>query len=159
MTDRVTGRVTIADYMALHQVSESTVRRKIRAGELTASKEQTPHGLRWFIADQPDQSGDQASDQVSGGHVTSQAGQPENAERLIATLEEQNLFLRQELESRTAEIDRLHHVLMQQANALQALPAMIATTAPTEPPAAAPPAAPPALPPEPSPWWRRLLGI
>jgi len=176
VTDRVTGRVTIADYMALHQVSESTVRRKIRAGELTASKEQTPHGLRWFIADQPDQSGDQARDQVSGGHVPGQTtgqpdghmtgqmpsqatGHPENAERLIATLEEQNLFLRQELESRTAEIDRLHHVLMQQANALQALPAMIAPSPPAEPPAGATPASPPALPPEPSPWWKRLLGI
>ena len=171
MTDRVTGRVTIADYMALHQVSESTVRRKIRAGELTASKEQTPHGLRWFIADQPDQ----ASDQVSGGHVTSQttghldghvtsqtpgqtsqtSGQPENAERLIVTLEGQNLFLRQELERRAAEIDRLHHVLMQQANALQALPATIATPTPPEPLSDAPLE----VQPTPSPWWRRLLGI
>jgi len=86
--------------------------------------------------------------------MPSQAGQPETAERLIATLEGQNLFLRQELEGRTAEIDRLHHVLMQQANALQALPAMIATTPPSEPPAGAPTPAP-----EPSPWWRRLLGI
>ena len=174
VTDRVTGRVTIADYMALHQVSESTVRRKIRAGELTASKEQTPHGLRWFIADQPDQARDQSfGGQATGqttshhdGHVTSQtpgqtsqaSGQPENTERLIATLEEQNLFLRQELESRTAEIDRLHHVLMQQATALQALPAMIATP-PSEQAASATTAAPPAPPPEPSPWWKRLLGI
>jgi len=90
------------------------------------------------------------------GHVT---GQPENAERLIATLEEQNLFLRQELESRTAEIDRLHHVLMQQANALASLPAMIATTPPSEPPAGAATAAPSAPPPEPRPWWKRLLRI
>jgi len=166
VTDRVTGRVTIADYMARHQVSESTVRRRIRAGALTASKEQTSHGLRWFIADQPDQSGDQAS----GGHVTSQTtghvtgqlpsqaghvtGQAEDAERLIVTLEGQNLFLRQEIERRATEIDRLHHVLMQQANALQALPAMLTAPPPAEPTTDAPTPAP-----EPSPWWRRMLGI
>jgi len=162
--------VTIADYMALHQVSESTVRRKIRAGELTASKEQTPHGLRWFIADQPDQASDQARDQVSGGHVTSQTtghvtgqlpgqaghviGQAEDAERLIVTLEEQNRHLRQELERRATEIAQLHHVLARQANALAALPAML-----TAPPLAEPPPDAPTPAPEPSPWWKRLLGI
>ena len=161
MTDRVTGRVTIADYMALHQVSESTVRRKIRAGELTAAKERTPHGLRWFIADQPDQ----ARDQLSGGHVTSQTtghvtgqlpGQAEDAERLIVTLEEQNRHLRQELERRATEIAQLHHVLARQANALAALPAMLTAPPPAEPPSPPPPLE---VQPTPSPWWRRLLGI
>ncbi len=120
-------KVTIKQAAAYLNVSEITVRRRIKKGDLLAVKEETPQGFVWMIElaevaehDHPPD----LVDHVVSTHATDQ--------RLIAELENQIAWLKSELDDRKREHDRdradwrdelqrLPTLMAQQGQTLQAL--------------------------------------
>ena len=142
----MTKRLSLQEYAAATGVSEVTVRRRLKKGELTGEQEQTPQGYRWIIITEDQElSGETPDEQAS-----SQAGVP----RVIDLLEQQVTFLRDQLQVREREVERLHIIISQQATALQALPA---TTTTPEWEEGRQPAPEETV--EQRPWWRRALGL
>ncbi len=120
-------KVTIKQAAARLNVSEITVRRRIKAGHLRAVKEETPQGFVWMV---------ELADGVALDHLTDHGDyavptQPAD-QRLITELEKQIAWLKSELEDRKREHDRdrvdwrdelqrLHTLMAQQGQTLQAL--------------------------------------
>ncbi len=109
-------QVTIADAARLLRVSEHTVRRRVRNGELPSSQVDTPQGFIWMV-ELPD--GVSPDSPISGDLATMR--------ELIGSLNEQVQTLKgqlatkdSQLDSKDRQIEQLH-VLLQQAQA--ALPA------------------------------------
>jgi len=110
----MTKSVPIQEAATLLGVSESTLRRRVRSGQVNARQMETPQGFKWWvdidIDDTSDQVNAQVDDQVNLGPL-------EEKERTIRLLAEQ-------VEAQRQQIRELH-VLLQTAQA--ALPP------PTEP--------------------------
>jgi hypothetical protein len=106
-------------------VSEVTIRRRLRKGELKGQKRQTPQGYVWMI-ELPD---DVAEDNKNGGNgegeslselVAALRAQVEGQQELVDSLQAQVKVQQEELTAKNKQIEQLH-VLLQQAQA--ALPA------------------------------------
>jgi hypothetical protein len=126
---RTPVKLTIKQAEAHLNVSEITVRRRIKAGNLLAVKEETPQGFVWMV---------ELADEVEPDHLVDHVGyavttQPAD-QRLINELEKQVAWLKSELEDRKREHDRdrvdwrdelqrLHTLMAQQGQTLQALSA------------------------------------
>ena len=101
MDTQTNSHLTLKEYATVHGVSETTVRRRIRAGLLEA---ELRHG-RYFIVD--------------GEHETSQSehedSQPEQANGLspavVNQMQSEITHLRDQLASRDKQIDQLSHLL------------------------------------------------
>jgi excisionase family DNA binding protein len=90
-------------------VSEHTVRRRVRSGELPGKQVATPQGFTWLV-DIPD---DLPEPDTSSGEVQA-------LRELVANLQDRINAQGKELEAKNKQIEQLH-VLLQQAQA--ALPA------------------------------------
>ncbi len=99
--------VSIADAARLLNVSQDTIRRRIRRGALAAHKETTAQGFNWLV-DLPDE-----------------LPQDDDGDGEIRALRELVKTLQEEVDSRRREVQELH-VLLQQSYAL--LPAPKART-------------------------------
>jgi hypothetical protein len=121
-------QVTVQEAAHRLGVAESTLRRRIKNGEMPATQTPTPQGYIWLV---------EIPDETTGPEDTS-AGEVEALKQLVDVLRDQLAakdrqmdFLKEEIEARRREIQELH-VLLQQAQ--KALPA----------------------PQEHTSWWRRL---
>ena len=109
-------QATIADAARLLRVSEHTVRRRVRNGELPSSQVDTPQGFIWMV-ELPD---DVSTDSPISGELATMR-------ELIASLNEQVQTLKGQLDAKDSQLDSKDrqieqlHVLLQQAQA--ALPA------------------------------------
>ena len=88
--------MTISEYAALHRLSESTIRRRIKAGTLTAALVDG----RYIISPPPD-------DQSSASHD----GQAEQPAPLVDQMQSEIAHLRDQLTNRDKQIDQLSHLL------------------------------------------------
>ena len=109
-------QVTISEAARLLRVSEHTVRRRVRNGELPSSQVDTPQGFIWMV---------ELDDSLTVDNPAS--GELAVMRELIDTLNDQMQVLRsqleakdRQLEARDKQVEQLH-VLLQQAQA--ALPA------------------------------------
>jgi len=83
----MTRSVTVQEAATLWGISESTLRRRLRAGQVNARQVTTPQGFKWLVdVDVPDGS-DQVSDQANH----------EDKDHLIRMLEEQVQAQRQQI--------------------------------------------------------------
>jgi hypothetical protein len=130
--------VPIRDAAGILGVSEITVRRRIKANELLAIKQETPQGFTYLVVledESPDQIASSPPDQspvlvpVTGDHPPTHP----DTERLIRSLEERLTFaedriqfMESQIADRTRETEQLHILLSQ---AMRALPAEVAPTA------------------------------
>ena len=117
-------RLTIADAAERLGVSPVTVRRRLKKGELSGEQEPTPQGYEWrvllpFTIEPPPS--------TDGDHPPPP---PNDQAETMQVLRDTIVLLRDELETRTREIERLHVLLSQQASALNALPARVADAQP-----------------------------
>jgi hypothetical protein len=103
-------QVTIPEAAKLLRLSEHTVRRRLRTGELPGEQVESPGGFTWLVEVDDELAQD---DQVDTGEMTIM-------KTLVARLEAQVEAQAAELESRRREVQELH-VLLQQAQS--ALPA------------------------------------
>jgi hypothetical protein len=102
-------------------VSEVTIRRRLRKGELNGQKRQTPQGYVWLI-ELPD---DVSEDNKNGGSgeeaslsevVAALRAQVEGQQELVDSLHNQVKVQQEELTAKNKQIEQLH-VLLQQAQA------------------------------------------
>jgi helix-turn-helix protein len=122
-------QATIADAARMLRVSEHTIRRRVRSGELPSSQVDTPQGFIWMV---------ELPDEVSRESPAS--GEVVAMRELIASLNEQVQTLKgqlaakdTQLDSKDRQIEQLH-VLLQQAQAALPVPKEVHHS-----------------------WWRRLL--
>ena len=117
MNTQMNSHMTIAAYAARHGISESTIRRRIKAGLLDAEL----RNGRYMIAD--DKAGDGLPSQDE------QVGQPDEkaAGRLVTQMQSEIDNLRRQLSNRDTQIDQLNHLLamttQQNSTLTQQLPA------------------------------------
>ena len=88
--------MTISEYAALHRISESTIRRRIKAGTLAAVLVDG----RYIISPPP-------NDQSPASH----AEQAEPAVPLVDQMQSEIAHLRDQLTNRDKQIDQLSHLL------------------------------------------------
>lgn len=100
-------RVSVAEAAHRLGVSTDTIRRRIRAGELTAHQEPTAQGFRWEVELEPKDQPPNAPDS--------------NLDALVTTLQAQVQAQAEELEARRREVGELH-VLLQNAQAALTAP-------------------------------------
>ena len=126
-------RLSIRDYAAREGISEITVRRRIKRGELVAEQVPTAQGFTYEIVVDDDTDEEPAAPDADheGGHDQSPPDQATRQE-LITELRGQIDYLKQEIEDRKREhdsdradwrneLDRLHTLMAQQGQTLQAL--------------------------------------
>jgi chromosome segregation ATPase len=106
-------------------VSEVTIRRRLRKGELNGHKRQTPQGYVWLIELPDDVSEDNKNSDNGEGESLSELvaalrSQVEGQQELVDSLQAQVKVQQEELTAKNKQIEQLH-VLLQQAQA--ALPA------------------------------------
>ena len=137
--------VPIRDAAGILGVSEITVRRRIRANELLAIKQETPQGFTYLVVLE-DESADQIAssppdqEPATGTNPTDHPPAHPDTERLIRSLEERLTFaeerirfMESQISDRTRETEQLHILLSQ---AMRALPAEVAASpgqSPTHP--------------------------
>jgi hypothetical protein len=109
-------QVTIADAARLLRVSEHTVRRRVRNGELPSSQVDTPQGFIWMV-ELPD---DVSPDSPISGELAALRELISSLNEQVKTLKGQLAAKDSQLDSKDRQIEQLH-VLLQQAQA--ALPA------------------------------------
>jgi hypothetical protein len=106
-------------------VSEVTIRRRLRKGELRGQKRQTPQGYVWMIELPDDVSEDKKIGSKGEGESLSELvaalrSQVEGQQDLVNSLQAQVKVQQEELTTKNKQIEQLH-VLLQRAQA--ALPA------------------------------------
>ena len=106
----MTKSVPIQEAATLLGVSESTLRRRVRSGQVNARQMETPQGFKWWVDIDIDDTSDQVNGQVNA-QVDDQVnlGPLEEKERTIKLLAEQ-------VEAQRQQIRELH-VLLQTAQA------------------------------------------
>lgn len=109
-------------------VSSITIRRRLKRGQLQATKVETAQGHQWLVQldGDDDQSPDHAASEQSTTPLIEQVSATDAMARELARLEAHNQDLRAQLDDRAREVERLHTLVSQ---ALRALPA----PAPTAP--------------------------
>ena len=114
-------RVGIPDAARQLSVSEHTIRRWLRSGQLSGNQMATPQGYTWVV-DLPNDVSKRDTDGVHNGNGNGNAGGKtiEVLEDLVVTLKVQVKAQSEELDVKNRQIGELH-VLIQQAQA--ALPA------------------------------------
>lgn len=126
-------RLSIREYAAREGISEVTVRRRIKRGELVAERVPTAQGFAYEIVvddDDEESSADQAADQ--GGGPEQSSPDHSTSQELITELRSQIDYLKQEIEDRKrehdrdrsdwrGELERLHTLMAQQGQTIQAL--------------------------------------
>ncbi len=112
----MTKSVPIQEAATLLGVSESTLRRRVRSGQVNAHQVETPQGFKWWVDLDIDDTSDYVSDQVNG-QVDDQVhlNLLEEKERTIK-------FLAEQVEAQRQQIGELH-VLLQSAQAALPPPA------------------------------------
>lgn len=130
------GLVSVAEAAKFLGVSEETVKRRIRRGELSGEQHPRPQGYSWMV-DMPEDLYSATTHHAiptphdhtvtPQDHLTnhntdgsSSIGEVKRLDQMVAILENQMALHQEELESRRREVQELH-VLLQQAHA--ALPA------------------------------------
>jgi len=112
------GMVSIREAATRLGISEDTVRRHLRNGELSGEQEKTPQGFRWRV--QVNANGRQATN----GTTNSTNGHQDATAELIATLRGQVEAQAKELtelrEDRRREVSELHVLLQTAQTALVA---------------------------------------
>jgi hypothetical protein len=111
------AKVSIAEAAHRLGMSQDTVRKRLRLGELTGEQVRAPGGFRWLV----ELPGENAESQGQG--ETYQEGitnESPYVRELVDSLQAQIRAQQEELEARRREVEQLH-ILLQQAQA--ALPA------------------------------------
>ena len=109
----IVDAVSIPEAAAHLGVSEDTIRRRLRKGELAGHQEKTAQGFRWKV----DITTADAGPGSHNGHLQNHADAV--LEELVTTLRAQVQAQTEELEARRNEVRELH-VLLQHAQALPA---------------------------------------
>jgi hypothetical protein len=117
--------VSISQAVTRLGVSEVTIRRRLRKGELKGQKRETPQGYVWLIELPDDVSEDKKNGSDGEGESLSELvaalrSQVEGQQELVDSLQAQVKVQQEELIAKNKQIEQLH-VLLQQAQA--ALPA------------------------------------
>ncbi len=95
-------------------ISEITIRRKLRSGQIPGHQEDPPSG-RWWV-DIPDDQQPSPSPDNGSAHVFAEVGH--GFKELIAVLKGEVSSLQHHLETREREVRELHVIIQQQALAL-----------------------------------------
>lgn len=115
---------SVSDTAQVFGVSVDTIRRRMKRGELTTRREQTPQGFRWLIQ----LPGQAAPQDAPGSPRTNNRG--EQGATVVPDRDVLLETLQRELELRNREITRLHEVVAYQAQAIErataAIPARVA---------------------------------
>jgi hypothetical protein len=125
------AKVSIAEAGHRLGISQDTVRKRLRLGELTGTQERAPGGFRWMVELPDDVPGVETKkngnkepegreDQSLAELVAALSARVEGQQELIEALQSQIQAQKDQLEARGREVQELH-VLLQQAQA--ALPA------------------------------------
>jgi len=128
------GLVSVAEAAKFLGVSEETVKRRIRRGELVGKQHPRPQGYAWMveIPDELQATNNDTHHDINTDHddaITPQqlvtgdgsiGGELKRLDQMVVILEKQATLHQEEMESRRREVQELH-VLLQQAHA--ALPA------------------------------------
>ena len=128
------GLVSVAEAAKFLGVSEETVKRRIRRGELVGKQHPRPQGYAWMveIPDELRATNNDTHHDINTDHddaITPQqlvtgngsiGGELKRLDQMVVILEKQATLHQEEMESRRREVQELH-VLLQQAHA--ALPA------------------------------------
>ena len=128
------GLVSVAEAAKFLGVSEETVKRRIRRGELVGKQHPRPQGYAWMveIPDELQATNNDTHHDINTDHddaITPQqlvtgngsiGGELKRLDQMVVILEKQATLHQEEVESRRREVQELH-VLLQQAHA--ALPA------------------------------------
>jgi len=101
-------QVTIGEAAQRLRVSEHTVRRRVRNGELPGIQVATPQGYTWRV-------------EIPEVEVIQEPPIIDGKELALAAQEARIASLESQLQAKDAQIDQLHHLLAQ--TALQAAPA------------------------------------
>jgi hypothetical protein len=120
-------------------VHVATIDRKLKRGELNAKKESTQQGWRWLVElpgdDPPTEASSPSTDNARPAPAGADAADLALLWQLVHTLRDEVALLKQELEHRAQETERLHILLQQALDPTRAI-----------------------APPRQSPWWRRWWG-
>mgnify|MGYP001339545524 CR=1 FL=1 len=128
------GLVSVAEAAKFLGVSEETVKRRIRRGELVGKQHPRPQGYAWMveIPNELQATNNDTHHDINTDHddaITPQqlvtgdgsiGGELKRLDQMVVILEKQATLHQEEMESRRREVQELH-VLLQQAHA--ALPA------------------------------------
>jgi len=95
-------QVTIGEAAHHLGISEHTIRRRVRSGELPGIQVATPQGFKWRV-------------EVPEAEVQEQAPIVDGKELALAAMEARIQSLERQLEAREREVGQLHHLLAQQA--------------------------------------------
>ena len=111
------ARLTIAQAADTLGVAQSTIRKRLRSGDLQGQKVKGAGGFRWevFVADGPTvkgdtQDGNHANDAQDGNHANDG-----NGGALVVELKARVNNLEEQLSIRAGEISELHRLLAQTA--------------------------------------------
>ncbi len=112
----MTKSVPIQEAATLLGVSESTLRRRVRSGQVNARQMETPQGFKWWVDVDIDDTSDYVNDQVNGQVDDQVPGDP------LGEKERTIRFLAEQVEAQRQQIRELH-VLLQTAQAALPPPA------------------------------------
>ena len=107
-------QVTIPEAAQLLRLSEYTVRRRLRTGELTGHQVASPGGFAWMVEVPDHLAQDAPVESCSSGEMATMKALLARAEAQIASQETQLQAKDRQLESKDRQIEQLH-VLLQQA--------------------------------------------
>jgi hypothetical protein len=109
-------QVSIPEAAKLLRMSEYTVRRRLRTGELQGHQVASPGGFAWVVEVPDDLAQDTPSESSYSGEIAAMKALLARAEAQIASQEAQLQAKDRQLESKDKQIEQLH-VLLQQAQA------------------------------------------
>jgi multidrug efflux pump subunit AcrA (membrane-fusion protein) len=126
------AKVSIAEAGHRLGISQDTVRKRLRLGELTGTQVRAPGGFRWMVELPDDMPGGETKkngnkeaedeeDQSLAEAVAALSARVEGQQELIEALQSQIQSQKDQLEARSREVQELH-VLLQQAQAVLPAP-------------------------------------
>ena len=107
--------ISIREAAQLQGVSQDTIRRRIRRGELKAHQEPTPQGFRWLVELELEVAQAEPTQTQGQGIGDAHAGEGQVLRELVETLRSQVQGQGEELEARRREVSELHILLQQKA--------------------------------------------
>jgi hypothetical protein len=114
-------QVAIPEAAQLLRLSEYTVRRRLRTGELTGHQVASPGGFTWVVEVPDNLAQDAQVESCYSGEMAAMKALLARAEAQIASQETQLQAKDRQLESKDRQIEQLH-VLLQQAQAALPVP-------------------------------------